>query len=128
MNYLLDACTFLWLVANSGQLSAKAQQVLADAAPTLNLSVVSAWEISVKYSLGKLTLQKPPADVIRLGRRTHGIRTLELLERVAVLEPTLPKLHKDPFDRMLICQSMVKGLTILTPDPAIRQYPVPTDW
>ena len=128
MNYLLDTCTFLWLVANSGQLSPKAQQILADAAPVFYLSVVSAWEISVKYSLGKLILQKPPADFIRLGRRKHRIRTLGLLERAAVLEPTLPQLHKDPFDRMLICQAINENLTILTPDHAIRQYPVPTDW
>lgn len=128
MSYLLDTCTFLWAVADKGQLSPKARQVLADKSQIRYLSVVSAWEISVKYSLGKLPLPKPPAEFIRRGRRAYRIRTLWLLERATVLEPSLPQLHKDPFDRMLICQAMDENLTILTPDQAIRQYPVQTDW
>src|SRR5262249_48186646 len=108
--------------------SSKVQHILATPDRVLYLSSVSAWEITVKYSLGKLSLQKPPESLIRSQRRAYRIKTLPLRESMVLHESQLPKLHKDPFDRMLVCQAIVKNYVILTPDPLIQQYPVLTEW
>jgi PIN domain nuclease of toxin-antitoxin system len=129
MNLLLDTCTFLWIVLEPGKLSARASQLFTDRSNTCFLSSVSAWEIAVKYGLGKLVLVDPPASFVPTQRAQHGITSLPLLESQAARVADLPPLHKDPFDRMLICQALDLGWTILTPDPEIRRYPsVATDW
>lgn len=92
------------------------------------LSAVSAWEIAVKHGLGKLLLKQPPEIFVPHERVAHKITDLVLREDEVLRVMQLPTLHKDPFDRMLICQALANGLTILTPDPLIRQYPVPTIW
>jgi len=89
---------------------------------------VSAWEISVKHALGKLPLPRPPRVLVPEQRTLHGIERLALDEESALLEATLPPLHTDPFDRMLICQALSQGLTLLTPDPQIARYPVLVAW
>ncbi|HWQ68630.1 MAG TPA: type II toxin-antitoxin system VapC family toxin [Patescibacteria group bacterium] len=128
MNLLLDTCTFVWLIADSPDLSSSARQVFSDPSNEVYLSVVSTWEIIIKHRLGRLPLPEPPHRFIPRQRELHEIRSLPL-EEAAVLQLTrLPDYHKDPFDRMLICQAIAHGLTILTPDPAITQYPVRTEW
>ena len=128
MKYLLDTCTFLWIIADQTKLSSRVHQIVNAPDRMLYFSAVSAWEIAAKYSLSKLALSQPPDLLIRKQRRAFRIRPLSLHEPMAGREPTLPKLHKDPFDRMLICQALVKNYVILTPDHLIRQYPVQTDW
>ena len=128
MRLLLDTCTFLWIVSGSSELSKRAAQWFSDPANELFLSVVSAWEIAVKYSLGNLQLPAPPMDFVVSQREAHAIATLPLTEEEALYLPKIPKLHRDPFDRMLICQAVAGGLTILTPDPLISQYPIRTLW
>lgn len=128
MNLLLDTCTFLWIIADPAQLSAQARQLLAAPGNRFSLSVVSAWEIALKYSLGKLLLQQPPQQLVPQQRALHGIDLLSLSEAAALYLPNLPRFHRDPFDRMLICQALLDNLVILTPDQDICQYPVPTIW
>lgn len=128
MNLLLDTCTFLRLVLEPARLSPGAGRLLADPANRVYLCVVSAWEIAVKYSLGQISLQQPPKQWIPDQRVKHWIHSLDLIEPVSLYVPTLPRVHKDPFDRMLVCQAIVGSLVILTPDPHIRQYPVQTAW
>jgi PIN domain nuclease of toxin-antitoxin system len=125
---LLDTCTFLWIVSGSPRLSKKAAQWFTDPANEIFLSAVSAWEISVKHSLGTLRLSAPPIDFVPSQRESHGIAALPLMEEEVVYLPKLPKLHRDPFDRMLVCQAIVNGLAILTPDALISQYPIRTLW
>lgn len=84
--------------------------------------------MSVKYAAEKLKLPQSPTKLIPTYRERYGITSLPLDEEAAVYVPRLPKLHADPFDRMLICQSIVHGLAILTPDESITQYPVRTIW
>lgn len=128
MNLLLDTCTFVWLIADSPDLSSSARQFFSDPDNEVYLSAVSAWEIVIKHHLGRLPLPEPPQRFISRQRALHEIRSLPI-EEAAVLHLTrLPDYHKDPFDRMLICQAIAHGLTILTPDPAITQYPVRTEW
>ncbi len=80
MNLLLDTCTFLWVVLEPARLSTRASQLFTDRANTCALSAVSAWEITVKYGLGKLELTVPPASFVPEQRERHGIMSLPLLE------------------------------------------------
>jgi len=104
------------------------RRLLAEPANEFYLSVVSSWEIALKYSTGRLPLPVPPAVYVPSRRRACGIRSLALEEAATLELPRLPKIHADPFDRMLICQAVVHGLPILTPDPHIAQYPVRVIW
>jgi PIN domain nuclease of toxin-antitoxin system len=128
MSLLLDTCTFLWLAAGDPRLSAVAARAIADPANRCHLSVVSAWEVTVKYAAGKLPLAQPPDILIPAQRTLHRLDTLEMLEADALAVLGLPPHHHDPFDRMLICQALGRQFTILTPDRHILQYAVPTLW
>ncbi len=128
MRILLDTCTFLWIITNDPELSDRARELFVDPSNDVFLSSVSAWEISVKYTLGKLPLPKIPDLFIPVQRELHEVESLSLDEKSALQLTKLPDLHKDPFDRMLICQAIVHGLVILTPDELISQYPARTIW
>ena len=128
MNILLDTCTFLWLVTDSQELSQKARRLFADPANDVFLSVASAWEIIVKNKLGKLPLPEATHDFIKNNRIRHQIDTLSLDEASVLQLSRLPEYHKDPFDRILICQAIAGGMTILTPDKRISSYPVQVEW
>jgi PIN domain nuclease of toxin-antitoxin system len=125
---LLDTCTFLWLALDDPKLSEKARRLFTDPGNEVYLSAVSVLEITVKHSTGRLSLSKPPLELIQEWRENREILSLPLEETAALYESRLPRLHGDPFDRMLICQSIVHGLAILTPDADIARYPVHTLW
>ena len=128
MKVLLDTCTFLWIVRADPHLSATARAVFAEPANTVYLSAVSAWEIVVKHHLGRLPLASPPHQYVPLEREKHGIETLDLTEAAVLELRRLPQHHHEPFDWMLICQAIAHGLTLLTPDDQIQDYPVRTVW
>lgn len=128
MRLLLDTATFLWVIIDAPELSAQARQLFADPGNEVYLSSVSAWEIALKYALGRLPLPEPPERFVPAQRKQHGIDALPLGEDAALHLARLPLLHKDPFDRMLVCQAVVDALVILTPDELINQYPVRTMW
>lgn len=128
MNILLDTCTFLWLISDAEQLSETACKLFKDPDNEVYLSAVSTWEIVVKHMLGRLPLPHPPEQFIPEQRSSHGIDPLPLDEPTTFHLLRLPPLHRDPFDRMLICQAIERGLVILTPDPLITRYPVRTAW
>jgi len=125
---LLDTCTFLWLAGGSGSLSAVATRAIHTPSNDVLLSAVSAWEIAAKYRLGTLTLPEPPDRLIPIERELRGIESVAFDEESALQSLKLPTLHRDPFDRMLISQAIAHGLAIVTPDPAIAQYPVRVIW
>lgn len=128
MRLLLDTCTFLWVISSSPRLSTRAGELFRDPDNEVFLSAVSAWEISVKYSLGALPLPGAPVEIVPKERELHGIAPLALTEEAALYLQKLPKLHRDPFDRMLVCQAITSGAAILTPDELISQYGVLTIW
>ena len=128
MKLLLDTCTFLWSIEGGAAVSEPARVALAQPANSVYLSSVSAWEIAVKHSLGRLPLPEPPERYVPEQRRARGIDPLPLGEEVALHLSRLPLLHRDPFDRMLICQALIGGLTLVTPDPEISRYPVRVLW
>jgi PIN domain nuclease of toxin-antitoxin system len=125
---LLDTGTFLWIVTGSKELSSAAANVFVDPANEIFLSVVSVWELSVKHSLGKLPMPASLDRFVLEQREKHGIAILPLEERAVFHLHKLPALHRDPFDRMLICQAIEHDCVLLTPDPLIAQYPVRTQW
>ena len=127
-NILLDTCTFLWVIRDSPELSPVARSLFTDPENTVYLSAVSAWEISVKHGLGKLPLVVAPHIYVPAERLRHNILPLPLEEGAASTVSRLPPLHNDPFDRMLICQAVTHGLTLLTPDCLIHQYHVNVNW
>ena len=128
MRLLLDTCTFLWIAEGSPELSATARELFRDPANPVFLSAVSAWEISVKHGLGRLPLSDPAERWVPRERQRHGIDPLPLDEEAVLYLPRLPDHHRDPFDRMLVCQALAGGMTLLTPDPEIARYPVRTRW
>lgn len=128
MRLLLDTCTFLWIAAGSKQLSKEASRLFRNPSNEVFLSAISAWEIALKHSIGQLPLPDSSAMFVADLRERHGITALPLREEEAAYLPRLPKLHRDPFDRMLVCQAVVNGFALLTPDPLISQYPIRTLW
>jgi PIN domain nuclease of toxin-antitoxin system len=124
MRILLDTCEFLWLVAGDARLSLPVASAVRDPQNEVFLSTVSFREISLKHSLGKLPLPQPPSQFIPLQREKHLIAPLALDEAAVAQLSGLPGLHRDPFDRMLVCQAKAHGLTLASSDTLIRQYPV----
>lgn len=128
MKLLLDTCTFLWVITDDQALSGRAKDLFTDPANEAYLSAVSVWEMAVKFRLGKLPLPETPERFIPEQRERHAIVPLALEEQAALYLHRLPALHRDPFDRILICQAIQHELTLLTPDPLITQYAVKTVW
>jgi PIN domain nuclease of toxin-antitoxin system len=125
---LLDTATFLWVISDAPELSSRVRELVVDPENDVYLSAVSAWEIAVKHALGRLSLPEPPERFVPEQRKQQGIEALPLDEESALHLTRLPMLHKDPFDRMLICQAITQAFLILTPDELISQYPVRTAW
>jgi PIN domain nuclease of toxin-antitoxin system len=128
MKCLLDTCTFLWIIADARELSHAVREMFSNRANEMLLSAVSIWELSMKHALGKLPLPGAFDRFIVEQRERHGITALPLDEQAVLHLHKLPRLHRDPFDRMLICQSIEHDCVLLTPDPLITQYPVRTRW
>jgi|SRR5438552_12625449 PIN domain nuclease of toxin-antitoxin system len=128
MKLLLDTVTFLRATLVPGELSGHAKELLRDADNERYLSIVSSWEIAVKYSLGRLVLTQSPYQFVLEHRAKLAADLLQLDEESVFHVTRLPHLHRDPFDRLLICQSIVHGMVLLTPDPAISRYPIRTAW
>jgi PIN domain nuclease of toxin-antitoxin system len=128
MKLLLDTCTFLWIVADAPALSRRARDLFQSPDNEVYLSVASAWEIAVKHGLGRLPLPLAPDRFVPEMRERHAVASLAIDEESALHVARLPAVHRDPFDRMIVAQAIVHGLTILTPDPLVTQYPGRTTW
>jgi PIN domain nuclease of toxin-antitoxin system len=124
MRILLDTHIFLWFISGDTQLSTDVRDAIRDPDNEVYLSAISVWEILVKYQLGKLPLPEHPETYLPKQRDLHQILSLALDESTVIQLAKLPPLHRDPFDRMLICQALQNGLTIATVDSAVRAYPV----
>jgi len=124
MKLLLDTHVFLWYITDDDRLP----RTMADAIGHLEnqafLSVVSVWEILVKSEKGKLALPVPADRYIRDQREEHGISSLGLEEAALSRLLELPSHHRDPFDRMLICQALHHDLALATVDEHVTRYPV----
>lgn len=124
MKLLLDTHIFLWFISGDKRLPESMRDSIRDPNNEVYLSVVSLWEAIVKCHLGKLTLPQPPSIYLPIQRQKHQITSLSLDEASVSQLANLTEIHRDPFDRMLICQAVEHGLTIVTVDDAICVYPV----
>lgn len=122
MNIILDTCTFLYAVLESAKLSKIATELIEETQNRLYLSSISAYEIVVKYKLGKLVLKKDPVKMIPEYRNKLGIVELPIIESEILHITAIPNLHNDPFDRIIIAQAIANDYFILTPDKLIHNY------
>lgn len=121
MRFLLDTHALLWWLADEG-LTDQAKDAIADPANLVMVSAASAWEISIKKALGKLAA---PDDLERQVDES-GFTPLAISITHGLAAGQLPRLHDDPFDRMLIAQAFAEGLTVVTNDKRFSEYDVPT--
>lgn len=128
MKALLDTHTFLWWIADDPQLSPRARQIMEDASTEPFLSAVSGWEMAIKAQLGKLKLPADLQGFVAEQLRINAIQVLPIEMAHAVHVFTLPDHPRDPFDRMLVAQSQLENLPILSGDPQIAQYGVTVIW
>jgi PIN domain nuclease of toxin-antitoxin system len=128
MKVLLDTHAFLWAVMGSDRLSDRARDLIDDPANDLWLSAASAYELAVKAAKGHLQLPEDPASYIRTRVATMGLRQLPVTVEHAAAAAMLPPIHADPWDRLLVAQSRLEALPILTADQTIKCYDVETIW
>lgn len=124
MKLLLDTHLLLWAAGRPEQLSTTARALLDDPENELVFSPASLWEVSIKRGLGRDDFRVDPR-LLHRGLLDNGYGELPITGEHAVAVDGLPPIHKDPFDRILIAQSMVEGIALLTTDPLVAQYPGP---
>lgn len=128
MRLLLDTHTFLWWITDKDLLSRRARTLIARSDNEILFSAVSGWEIAVKAGLGRVSLPDRPEQFIPQQIAANAFEVLPLHLRHALRVFALPRLHRDPFDRMLIAQADVEGLPILSADPQLTGYPIKIVW
>jgi PIN domain nuclease of toxin-antitoxin system len=128
MRALLDTHTFIWWVIDDNRLSSTARNIITDPGNILFLSAASAWEIVIKVRLGKLNLPEPPETYIPSRLTINRFESMSIQMTHALQVVNLPALHQDPFDRILVAQSQVEKMPIITVDNKIIQYPVDIIW
>lgn len=124
MRLLLDTHIFLWFVSGDKKLSIALREAISTPQNEIFLSVVSLWEIIIKYYLGHLPLSQPPEVYVPAQRRRLRIGSLAVDEGSVLQVAKLPPLHRDPFDRLLIGQAIEHDLKLVTGDAAVRSYPM----
>ncbi|MEH2370899.1 type II toxin-antitoxin system VapC family toxin [Nostoc sp.] len=128
MRVLLDTHAFLWWVTDDPQLSSTSRSIIADSGNILFLSVASIWEIVIKTKSGKLTLPEPVEEYIPNRLALNRFESLDIQMTHTLQVANLPNIHRDPFDRILIAQSQVENLPIVTKDEKIARYSVEIIW
>jgi PIN domain nuclease of toxin-antitoxin system len=128
MKLLLDTHAFIWWDSAPDEMSERASTLCRDPANELILSVASLWEMQVKAQLGKLTLRKPLRFLVEEQREANGLQLLSIQPEHTFALDSLPLLHKDPFDRIIVAQAKVEGLRLLSHDSIIHEYPVVVEW
>lgn len=118
----MDTHVWLWMLAAPERLNDSARAAIANPENEAVLSVASAWEVAVKHALGKLPLSSPPDRLVDVSVRQFKVIVLPIALDHALAAASLPPIHKDPFDRILVAQAQLDGLTLVTADAIIRQY------
>ena len=121
---LLDTHVLLWYMEDDPRLGPEIRGTMEQAAPQVFVSVASVWEMSIKRALGKLRV---PANLAQTLTAT-GVQLLAITLAHALAAGALPPHHRDPFDRMLVAQAQLEGLTLVTHDARLRPYVVPVLW
>lgn len=124
MKLLLDTHLLLWAAGQPDRLSDAARHLLEDLRNELMFSSASLWEVSIKRGLGRDDFKVDPR-LLRRGLLDNGYSELPITSEHAITVDSLPPIHRDPFDRILVAQAMVEGVALLTADPQVAQYPGP---
>ena len=124
MKLLLDTQLLLWAAGRPGRLSATARKLIDASSNELLFSAASIWEVAIKRGLGRSDFQADPR-LLRRGLLDNGYVELPILSDHVVALDSLPPIHKDPFDRLLVAQATVEGITLLTADTIVAKYPGP---
>ena len=129
MRVLIDTHVFLWWASDRGALvSETARELLSDGATDVSFSMASAWEIAIKVGGGRMLLPEMVERYLPDRLRHHGFDLMPIDLPHVFRAGALPKLHGDPFDRMLVSQAQMEVLPILTADPVLGRYDVETIW
>ncbi len=127
MSYLIDTHTLLWYFKGDSQLAIKAKDILEDEKKDKYVSIVSIWEIAVKLTIEKIQLYYPFSDIVhKLSFEKKGILNVSFKHTQQII--SLPLHHRDPFDRMIIAQSITEDLTIISKDKNFSLYPIRLLW
>lgn len=121
MRLLIDTHILIWFLEGNKLLSKPRRQIIADPLNDVFISIASLWEIAIKISIGKLTLAKPLADVIK-QIAIEDIEILPILPEHTLQVSTLPFHHRDPFDRIIIAQAQIDNLPVMTDDREFGNY------
>ena len=124
MKLLLDTHLLLWAAGKPNRLSVTARRLIDSPANELLFSAGSVWEVAIKRGLGRSDFQADPR-LLRRGLLDNGYTELPILSDHVVALESLPAIHKDPFDRLLVAQATVEGIILLTADAIVAQYPAP---
>ena len=124
MSFLLDTHILLWAAGMPERLPGDARALIEDPSSELYFSAASLWEVAIKNGLGRADFNVDPR-LLRQGLRNNGYMELAITGTHAVAVDTLPPIHNDPFDRLLIAQAHAEALTLLTADAVVGQYPGP---
>lgn len=125
MSVLLDTQVFLWLLTRPERLGPKTLSFLEDDRNEMFLFAASSWEIAIKYRLGRLPLPEAPGLYIPDRMRRSGVEALPIAHSHALVVASLEDHHRDPFDRILVAQAQVEGLSLVSADPILARYGVP---
>ena len=128
MRALLDSHTFIWWTLDAPNLSSRCRDILADGENDIALSVARLYEIAYKAGRGRLTLPESPDVYLRSRLAANDFDTIAIEAPHALRAATLPQIHRDPFDRIIVAQAQIESIPILTADPAIGRYDVETIW
>ncbi len=128
MKILLDTQCWLWMQTVPERFSPRALELVRDVETELYLSAASAWEIAIKFALGKLPLPLPPSRYVPARMASSGVNGLPVTHLHALHVATLPLHHRDPFDRLLVAQAQLEGFPIMTADGQLSAYEVPVLW
>jgi PIN domain nuclease of toxin-antitoxin system len=128
MNLLLDTHTLLWFLRDDPQLSEIAKKLIEDPGNRKLVSVASCWEIAIKAGLGKLDLAEPSRTLLEREIPANNLEILSISLAHATAVESLPPHHKDPFDRLLIAQSMIEGIPIVGADSIFDLYQIDRRW
>lgn len=128
MKFLLDTHVFLWWITDSPLITEKVRELMTEGSSELYWSSVSSWEVAIKYANGKLPLPEKPELFIPFELNTNRITSLSIKDDHSFLAGRLPVHHRDPFDRMLIAQSISEKMPLITGDQVISKYEVETIW
>ena len=128
MNVLLDTHTLLWYYLADPQLSPRARANIEDPANQVFVSPASYWEVAIKLSIGKYTLQVPFPAFIQEAINDNGFTILSVEPQHTAELVALPFHHRDPFDRLLVAQAIVQGMSLVSADPVLDSYPIRRIW